>query len=111
MLANDEGRKEKIDKVEMDYLRKECGISRMEYKPNTENRRRTGRAHKTLEWVETRQLVWHGHVQRMEVNTWPEIVLEYNPINRRKQKANNLVDKKYYGSHEVQSNKGEHLEE
>ncbi|KAK4879141.1 hypothetical protein RN001_007287 [Aquatica leii] len=76
--------KRKINAVEMDYLRRSCRISRQEHIQNEQIRRRTRRVHTTVERVETRQLVWYGHVKRMSDDRWPKRALEYIPPSRRR---------------------------
>ncbi|KAK4873911.1 hypothetical protein RN001_013271 [Aquatica leii] len=76
--------KRKINAVEMDYLRPSCRISRQEHIQNEQIRRRTRRVHTTVERVETRQLVWYGHVKRMSDDRWPKRALEYIPPSRRR---------------------------
>lgn len=76
--------KKAIESTEMDYLRRACRVSRMEHTQNQEIRRRTGRVWTSLDGVETRQLVWYGHVMRMEEHRWPRRALQYVPPNRRK---------------------------
>jgi len=74
----------RIDCVEMDYLKTACHISRREHISNNEIRRRTNKIHTTSERIETRQLIWYGHVQRMNENRWPKRALEYIPESKRK---------------------------
>lgn len=76
--------KKKVDAVEMDFLRRACRVSKLEHIPNNEIRRRTNRIHRTTERIETRQLIWYGHVRRMEENRWPKKALDYTPPNKRK---------------------------
>lgn len=76
--------KEKIDVVEMDFLRRACRISRLDRVRNEDIRRRTGRIFTTSERIESRQLIWYGHVQRMGDQRWPKRAMKYTPQNRRK---------------------------
>jgi len=76
--------KRKIETVEMDFLRRASKISRLDHIPNEEIRRRTNRIHTTVERIETRQLIWYGHVMRMEECRWPKRAFNYVPPNRRK---------------------------
>lgn len=79
-----ESSRRKIDAVEMDFLRRSCRISRLEHIPNIEIRQRTNRIFRTTERIETRQLIWYGHVRRMEEHRWPRKAFEYTPPNKRK---------------------------
>lgn len=47
-------------KNEMDFLRRAASISRLQHIPNEEVRRRT----RNVDKVESRQLIWYGHVIR-----------------------------------------------
>lgn len=38
----------------------------------------------TVDKIETRQLVWYGHVKRMNEDRWPNIALNYIPQHRRR---------------------------
>ncbi|XP_044755011.1 uncharacterized protein LOC123313964 [Coccinella septempunctata] len=76
--------KRSIDTVEVDFLRRANRVSRLEHIPNAEIRRRSKRVHTTSEQIETRQLIWYGHVMRMDNTRWPKRALNYAPINRRK---------------------------
>lgn len=73
-----------IEAVEMDYLRRSCRISRTEHIRNEDIRRRTGRVYTTAERIQTTQLLWYGHVMRMEQDRWPKKALMYQPTNRRR---------------------------
>jgi Reverse transcriptase (RNA-dependent DNA polymerase) len=74
----------KLQAVEMDYLRRSCRISRMEHIRNDTIRQKIGMKDTVIERIETRQLVWYGHVMRMGEQRWPKKALEYVPRNRRK---------------------------
>ena len=37
-----------------------------------------------LDDIKTKQLQWHGHVQRMEEGRLPKEVMKWNPLGRRK---------------------------
>lgn len=76
--------KKAIETVEMDYLRRACGISKIEHIPNIEIRRQTGRIHTSADRVETKQLMWYGHLMRMKEERWPKRALQYEPSNRRR---------------------------
>ena len=64
-----------IETVEMDFLRRLCNISRMQHVRNEDIRRKTGRIFTTAERIESRQLLWYGHVMRMEEKRWPKKAL------------------------------------
>ena len=56
----------------------------MEHIPNEEIRRRTGRVFTSADRIESKQLLWYGHVNRMNQERWPKIAMEYDPQNRRR---------------------------
>lgn len=76
--------KRKIETTEMDYLRRACGISRIERVRNEEIRRRTASMYSTIDRIETRQLLWYGHVKRMGEERLPKNLLDYIPHRRRR---------------------------
>lgn len=73
-----------IDTVEMDFLRRACQVSKIEHIRNEDIRRRTKRIYTSIDRIETRQLIWYGHVQRMNEERWPKKAFQYTPKNRRK---------------------------
>ncbi|KAJ3659928.1 hypothetical protein Zmor_011590 [Zophobas morio] len=76
--------KRQLEVVEMDYLRRACRISKLEHIPNTEIRRKTGRIYNTVDTVESKQLLWYGHVMRMGDERWPKRAIQYVPWNKRR---------------------------
>lgn len=76
--------RKRVETVEMDYIRRASRVSRLERIPNQEIRRRVKRTYTTIDRIETRQLLWYGHVMRMEENRWPKKAMKYVPANRRK---------------------------
>ena len=73
-----------VESVEMDFLRRACRISRMEHIRNEEIRQRTRRIYTSTDNIESRQLLWYGHVKRMGGERWPKRAMEYRPQSRRK---------------------------
>ena len=61
----------------MNYLQKACKTLRMEYIPNEKIERRTGRVFTSADRIESKQLLWYGHVNRMNQERWPKIAMEY----------------------------------
>ena len=74
----------RIETVEMDFLRRASRISRLDHIPNEEIRRYTRRVYTTADRIETRQLIWYGHVMRMLEDRWPKRAMNYVPRKRRK---------------------------
>jgi Reverse transcriptase (RNA-dependent DNA polymerase) len=79
--------KRAIETVEMDYLRRACRISMLDHIPNEEIRRRTKRVFTSSDRIESRQLIWYGHVMRMTDDRWPKRVINYVPKNRRRRRG------------------------
>lgn len=76
--------KNKILTVEMDFLRRSCRISRSDHIRNDEIRQRTKVTETVIDRIEYKQLMWYGHVKRMENERWPRRIMEYIPSNRRR---------------------------
>lgn len=76
--------KQRINAVEMDFLRRSCRVSRMDRIRNLEIRERIGKLDTTIEQIEKKRLIWFGHTQRMREERWPKKVLNWNPPGRRK---------------------------
>lgn len=76
--------RQRLEAVEMDYLRRSCGVSRLQRVTNTEIRRRMGVKKTVAEEIERRRLKWYGHVRRLEDQRWPRKIMEWSPPFRRK---------------------------
>ena len=76
--------KKMVDTVEMDFLRRSCNISKLQHVRNEDIRRETRRVLTTAERVESKQLLWYGHMMRMEETRWTKRAFRYMPQNRRR---------------------------
>ena len=76
--------RKQIEVVEMDYLRRSCRVSKLEHIRNEEIRRRSGMEITVNNRIDTRQLIWYGHVMRMVKERWPRRVLNYTPCGNRR---------------------------
>ena len=76
--------KDRLNAVEMDFLRRSCRVSRIEHIRNEEIRRRMNQQESVVETIESRQLLWYGHVKRMSEARWPKFIMEWTPQERRK---------------------------
>lgn len=76
--------KEKLKAVEMDFLRRACRVSRLDHVRNDIIRERANVTVSITDKIESRQLVWYGHIKRMNDERWPKRILEYTPMNRRR---------------------------
>ena len=77
-------KQDKLRALEMDCFRRACCVSRLERIRNEEIRRRIGSETSIVDDIEAKQLVWYGHVQRMENDRWPKRMLKYCPPSRRR---------------------------
>lgn len=79
-----EENKRRLETVEMDVFRRSLGISRLQKIRNEEIRRQMGVNGTLTTDIETKQLTWYGHVQRMNNERLPKKVMEWIPAYRRK---------------------------
>ncbi|XP_045477899.1 uncharacterized protein LOC123683046 [Harmonia axyridis] len=68
----------------MDILRRSLGVSRLQKIRNEEIRRLMGVDGTLYEDIEAKQLIWYGHLQRMDEQRLPKKVFEWVPAQRRK---------------------------
>jgi len=68
----------------MDFWRRSARISSKEIIKNTIIKKKMNVARSLLEDIETKQLQWYGHVQRMEGGKLPKEVMKWSPPGRRK---------------------------
>lgn len=76
--------RQQINAVEMDFLRRGCRVSKLEHVTNVEIRNRMQKNSTSTEEIEKRRLLWYGHIQRMNADRWPNLILKWNPPGRRK---------------------------
>ncbi|XP_072399540.1 uncharacterized protein [Diabrotica undecimpunctata] len=79
-----ENNRRKLEVVEMDAFRRSVGVSRRERIRNDEIRQRMGVDGSLTTDIERKQLIWYGHVQRMDNSRLPKIIMQRIPPNRRK---------------------------
>lgn len=79
-----ENNKRRLEAVEMDVFRRSLGISRRQRIRNEDVRLQMGIEGSLITDIERKQLVWYGHVQRMEEKRLPKKVMNWMPPNRRK---------------------------
>ena len=68
----------------MDGIRRGARISRLEERRNEDIRRIMNMEQSVNKRIENRQLQWYGHVRRMDEKKWPNILLQWSPVGRRK---------------------------
>lgn len=74
--------KQKLLAVEMDYLRRSAGISKLQRIRNHEIRRRMGAEENVIDRIEKRKLKWFGHLMRMQQQRWPKRLFQWTPAGR-----------------------------
>ncbi|XP_030759846.1 uncharacterized protein LOC115885173 [Sitophilus oryzae] len=76
--------KRRLTAVEMDYLRRSAGVSKMDRITNIEIRHRMNAPETIIDRVEIRGLKWFGHLLRMPEDRWPKRLFQWSPPQRRK---------------------------
>ncbi|XP_030753967.1 uncharacterized protein LOC115880813 [Sitophilus oryzae] len=74
----------KLLALEMDFWRRSAGKSRIERITHERIREIMGAKKTILDEIEQRQLIWHGHVERMADERLPKQILKWTPAERRK---------------------------
>lgn len=70
--------------LEMDFWRRAAGISRAERITNQRIREIMKVGQTIIDEVQRRQLVWYGHVERMNNGRIPKQILQWVPTERKK---------------------------
>jgi len=73
-----------LEATEMDFWRRAAGRSRMEKVTNIRIREIMKVKHTIADDIMDKQLVWFGHVQRMEITRIPKQIIEWKPGGRRR---------------------------
>ncbi|XP_046674870.1 uncharacterized protein LOC124363653 [Homalodisca vitripennis] len=68
----------------MDFLRRGARKSKLDRVRNEEIRRTMKRKETIVEAIRQKQLVWFGHLKRMDEERLPKILMEWLPTERRK---------------------------
>lgn len=76
--------KRKLEATEMDFWRRSAGKSRLERVTNNRIREIMNVKHTIVDDINTKQLRWYGHVQRMSEERLPKQILTWTPHGRRK---------------------------
>lgn len=76
--------RERLLALEMDFWRRSCGVSRMDHVRNSTIRQTMGIEKTIIDAIETKQLSWYGHLERMDEDRWPKRVWKWIPPERRK---------------------------
>ncbi|XP_030750621.1 uncharacterized protein LOC115878304 [Sitophilus oryzae] len=76
--------KRKLTAVEMDYLRRSAGVSKIDRITNIEIIHRMNVPETIIDRVEIRGLKWFGYLLRMPEDRWPKRLFQGSPPQRRK---------------------------
>ena len=78
----DDGRR--INPTEMDALRRSARISKLDRKTNKYIREKMNKQGTILDEITGKQLIWYGHVERMDPTRLPKIMVNWKPEGRKK---------------------------
>jgi hypothetical protein len=81
----------KLNSTEVDFWRRSARLSRKDKIRNTIIKQKMNVTRSLLEDINTKQLKWYGHVQRMEEGRLPKQVMKWNPPGRRKRSRPKLT--------------------
>ena len=73
----------RINAPEMDALRRSARISKLDRKTNEFIRGKMDAQDMILDDITRRQLIWYGHVERMDPTRLPKIVIHWKPEGRK----------------------------
>ena len=82
ILYEDDRRK--INATEMDALRRSARISKLDRKTNEYIREKMEAPDTILDEISRKQLIWYGHVERMDPTRLPKIMINWKPEGRKK---------------------------
>jgi hypothetical protein len=74
----------RIMATEMDALRRSARISKLDRKTNEYIREKMDASDTILDEITGKQLIWYGHVERMDPARLPEITINWKPEGRKK---------------------------
>ena len=74
----------KLNSTEMIFLRRSSRLSRKDKIRNTIVKQKMNVTRSLLDDINTKQLKWYEHVQRMEEGRLPKQAMKWNPPGRRK---------------------------
>jgi len=76
--------KRRINATEMDALRRSARISKLDKKTNEYIRGKMDAQDMILDDIIWKQLIWYGHVERMNPTRIPKIMIHWKPEGRKK---------------------------
>jgi hypothetical protein len=68
----------------MDALRRSARTSKLDRKPNEIIRGKMDAQDMILDEITRKQLIWYGHVERMDPTCLPKIMIHWKPEGRKK---------------------------
>jgi hypothetical protein len=74
----------RIDATEMDALRRSARISKLDRKTNWYIRGKMNAQDMILDDITRKQLIWYGHVERMDPTRLTKIMIHWKPEGRKK---------------------------
>jgi hypothetical protein len=74
----------KLNSTEMDFWRRSARLSTKDKIRNTIIKQKMNATRSLLDDINTKQLKWYGHVQRMVEGRLPKQVMKWSPPGRRK---------------------------
>ena len=75
----------RINATETNALKRSGRISKLDRKTNEYIREKIHAPDKILDEITRKQLIWYGHVERMDPPRLPKIVIHWKPERRQKQ--------------------------
>ena len=72
----------RINATEMDAFRRSARISKLDTKTNEYIREKTDAPDTILDKITRKQLIWYGHVERMDPTRLPKILINWQPEGR-----------------------------
>jgi hypothetical protein len=79
-----ENGRRRIKATEMDALRRSARISKLDKKTNEYIREKMDAPDTILVEITRKQLIWYGHVERMDPTRLPKIMINWKPEGRKK---------------------------
>jgi hypothetical protein len=73
----------RINATEMDALRRSARISKLDRKTNEYIRGKMDAKEMILDEITPKQLIWYGHVERMDQTRLPKIMIYWKPEGRK----------------------------
>jgi hypothetical protein len=74
----------RINTTEMDALRRSARISKLDRKTNVYIGRKMDAQDMILDDITRKQLIWYGHVERMDPTRLPKMMIHWKPEGRKK---------------------------